>query len=78
MPLLNNFQENLRRSVAEAGTSKTAIAEKAGIHRVTLHKLLSGAIDPSLGMCEKLAVALGFNHPEEIFQKSGRSRKKTA
>lgn len=78
MPLLNNFQENLRRSCAEAGMSKTAIAEKAGIHRVTLHKLLSGGIEPSLDMCEKLAAALGFAHPEEIFKKSLRSRKKTA
>ena len=78
MPLLKNFQDNLRRTVAASGMSKTAIAEKAGIHRVTLHKLLAGGIEPSLDMCEKLAQALGFPHPEDIFKKTWRSGKKTA
>jgi transcriptional regulator with XRE-family HTH domain len=78
MPLLQNFRENLKRTIEESGTSKTAIAERAGIHRVTLHKLLAGGIEPSLDMCEKLAKALGFSHPEEIFKKRWRSGKKTA
>ncbi len=78
MPLLENFRENLARALDASGLSKTKIAEKAGIHRVTLYKLLGGDIDPSLEMCEKLAEALGFSSPEDIFKKTWRSKKKTA
>lgn len=78
MPLLENFQENLRRAVDESGKSITALAEAAGIHRVTLHNLLSGKFEPSLDMCERLAKALGFHDPEDIFKKLKRHRKKTA
>jgi transcriptional regulator with XRE-family HTH domain len=78
MPLLENFRHNLARKIEQSGTSKTAIAERAGIHRVTLHKLLAGGIEPSLDMCEKLAAALGFSDPGDIFKKSRRATKKTA
>jgi DNA-binding XRE family transcriptional regulator len=78
MPLLKNFRDNLKQGVELSGKSKTQLASDAGIHRVTLHKLLSGAIEPSLDMCEKLAVTLGFSSPEDIFKKSFRSGKKTA
>jgi DNA-binding XRE family transcriptional regulator len=78
MPLLQNFRENLRRVIDEAGSSKTSVAKSAGIHRVTLHKILAGEFEPSLEMCEKLAESLGFRDPEEIFKKSLPSRRKTA
>lgn len=78
MPLLKNFQENVRRSIETTGVSKSALAERAGIHRVTLHKLLAGQFEPSFEMCEKLAEALGFSQPEDIFKKSRRTHKKTA
>ena len=78
MPMLKNFRENLARSIVERGMSKTAIAQEAGIHRVTLHKLLAGEFDPSIDLCERLANALGFSSPEDIFKKSSRSHKKTA
>lgn len=74
MPLLENFRDNLRDQIADSGESKTAIAERAGIHRVTLHKILAGEFDPSLEMCEKLAEALKVKPIEKIFQRS----KKTA
>lgn len=78
MPLLKNFRDNLARSIVERGESKTAIAERAGIHRVTLHKILAGGFDPSLDLCERLADALGFSNPEDIFKKSLRARRRTA
>lgn len=78
MPLLKNFRDNLARRIDERGFSKTSVADKAGIHRVTLHKILAGRLDPSLDLCERLAGALGFSNPEDIFKKSWRSRKKTA
>lgn len=78
MPLLKNFRDNLRQVIVERGMSKTALAANAGIHRVTLHKLLAGEFEPSLDLCERLADALGFSSPEEIFKKSVRSHKKPA
>lgn len=77
MPLLKNFRENLCHAIDESGMSKTAIAASAGIHRVTLHKILAGDFEPSLDMCERLADALGFSSPEDIFKKTTR-RKRTA
>jgi DNA-binding XRE family transcriptional regulator len=70
MPLLTNFRENLRKQIDASGLSKTAIADAAGIHRVTLHKILAGDFEPSLEMCEKLAEALEIRPVEKIFQKS--------
>lgn len=78
MPLLQNFRVNLIQRIAESGLSKTRVAELAGMHRVTLHKLLKGQFEPSLDTCEKLAHVLGYDEPEEIFKKTTRSRKKTA
>lgn len=78
MPMLQNFRDNLRRTIADRGLSKTRLAADAGIHRVTLHKLLAGEFDPSLELCERLANALGFSSPEEIFKKTLRVRKKPA
>lgn len=71
MPLLENFRDNLRRRIDESGVSKTAIAERAGIHRVTLHKILAGEFEPSLEMCEKLASALNIEPVEKIFRRCG-------
>ena len=68
--LLKNFRANLGKCLKDSERSKTAIAEEAHIHRVTLHKIIAGDFEPSLEMCEKIAVALGFQPPEKIFEKS--------
>ncbi len=78
MPLLKNFRDNLRQAIDERGKSKTAIAADAGIHRVTLHKILAGEFEPSLDMCERLARVLGFSDPGDIFRKTLHMRKKPA
>lgn len=78
MPLLENFRKNLRRLIDQSEESKTAVAERAGIHRVTLHGILSGKFDPSLETCEKLAEVLGCNPPEKIFQENAPRRKRSA
>lgn len=77
MPLLENFIQNLRSRLIVLGESKTAVAERAGIHRVTLHKILAGEFEPSLEMCERLASALEFSPPESIFEKNRSRAKKT-
>jgi DNA-binding XRE family transcriptional regulator len=75
MPLLENFRDNLRRRIDEGTESKTAIAERAGIHRVTLHKIISGDFEPSLTVVENLARAVGISPAEKIFEKnSAKSR----
>ena len=80
MPLLKTFRENVSRRISESGLSNTAAAKVAGIHRVTLQKILSDDSDyePSFALCERLAVALGFSDPEDAFQKTLGRRKKTA
>jgi DNA-binding XRE family transcriptional regulator len=77
MPLLENFVDNIRRRFDDAEVSKSDIARKAGIHRVTIHKILAGKIDPSIEMCERIAVALGFSPAENIFKKNSQMRRKT-
>ncbi len=78
MPLLRNFVDNIRRRFDDADVSKADVARKAGIHRVTIYKILSGEIDPSIEMCEKIAGALGFSPVENIFKKNHPKRQKTA
>ncbi len=78
MPLLRNFVDNLRSRIAESGISKTDLAEKAKVHRVTIHRILAGKFDPSLEMCEKLAAASGFSPVEKIFEKNAHKGRKSA
>jgi len=72
MPILENFRANLIRRIDETKETKTAIAKRAGVHRVTLHAILAGRIEPSLELCERLSQVLGFDPPEKIF--SGKSK----
>lgn len=78
MPILTNFVENIRAALAKSKMTKTEIAERAGVHRVTIHKILSGEIEPSLELCEKIADGLGFSPPEKIFQKIPRRARNSA
>lgn len=68
MPMFDNFRSNLATLLD--GQNKTEVARRAGIHRVTLYKLLRGEFDPTLGLCEELAKALGIKQPEKMFEKN--------
>lgn len=70
MPFRENFRDNLRTRLDRGDITITALAKNAKVHRVTIHKILAGDIEPSLSMCEKLAESAGISPPEKIFQKS--------
>jgi DNA-binding XRE family transcriptional regulator len=78
MPLCDNFRDNLRTRLDRGDLTVTKLAASAGVHRVTIHKILSGEIEPSLSLCESIAQAAGISPPEKIFQKSRREVAKSA
>ena len=78
MPFRDNFRDNLRAWLKRGELTITELAKRAGIHRVTIYKILSGEIEPSLSMCEKIADSAGILPPEKIFQKSRRQVAKSA
>ena len=78
MPFRDNFRDNLRAWLDRGELTITRLAELAGVHRVTIHKILSGEIEPSLSLCEKIAEKTGVSPPEKIFQKTRRQMAKSA
>jgi DNA-binding XRE family transcriptional regulator len=78
MPFRDNFRDNLRSRLDRGDLTVTELARRADVHRVTIHKILSGEIEPSLSLCEKIADSAGIHPPEKIFQKSRRQVAKTA
>ena len=78
MPFRDNFRDNLRARLDRGDLTITELAKKADVHRVTIHKILAGDIEPSLSMCEKIAESAGISPPEKIFQKSRRHVAKSA
>ena len=72
--LSDTFRRNLLARIRRDGLTITGLAHNAGVHRVTIHKILSGEIEPSLSMCEKLAKNTGFSPPEKIFKKIAAKR----
>lgn len=75
MPLQENFRDNVERYLADSNLSKTELARQCGIHRVTIYKILSGEMEPSLAMCEQFAKVFGVE-PETIFQKPRKKKLK--
>jgi transcriptional regulator with XRE-family HTH domain len=55
------FGERVTALRKDRGMTITELADKAGIHRVSLHKLETDAYDPSLETVKKLARALGVD-----------------
>lgn len=64
--LLDNFRANLESQCKELSISQSELSRRSGIHRVTITRILSGSIDPSVATCEKLAKAAGIR-PDTIF-----------
>ena len=70
MQFLEHFRRNLRSRLDKGDLTITKLAKKVGVHRVTIHKILSGEIEPRLTLCEKIAESAGISPPEKIFQKN--------
>lgn len=68
MPLQDNFRANLQAALEDLGWSQAELSRKSGVHVVTISRILTGVLEPSLAMCEKLAAAVKVK-PEKIMQK---------
>ncbi len=69
MPWIENFRDNLRTAMDRRKMSQQDLAKKSGVHFVTISRILSGVIDPSVETCEKLASAAGFSSPSIFSEK---------
>lgn len=56
MALLTNFRDNLRKACRDQGITMAELAERSGVHYVTISKILNGRMNPSIDICEKLAI----------------------
>ena len=60
MPLIDNFTSNLREAMLHAGLTGLQLAERSGVHFVTISRILNHKLNPSIEVCEKLAEAAGI------------------
>lgn len=65
MPAIDNFRENVRRAMSLKGWTQEKLADESGVHFVTINRILRGKLEPSVTVCERIAVALGL--PVERF-----------
>jgi len=67
-PLLDGASESLdallRRLLAERKVSQTALAERLGINRVGIARLVTGRREATAEMCDRIAAALGLSELE--------------
>lgn len=73
MALIENFRANLRAAMRRAGITQAELAERAGLHFVSISRILNGKTVPSVDTCEVLARAVGMEE-SRVFSKP----KKTA
>lgn len=66
MPLLDNFRRNLESACKEKGIKQADLARSSGVHFVTISRIFSGSVSPSVDICERLARAAGLR-PDTIF-----------
>lgn len=58
MPLADTFRTKLQAAIDLSGMTQRDVARRAHVHYVTVSKILSGDMEPSLTMCEKLSEAV--------------------
>lgn len=71
MPLADNFAENLGTAMTRQKLSQRELARISGVHYVTINRILKREMDPSLSICEKLAIAVGIA-PEKSFRETAK------
>lgn len=67
LTLTDNFAENVRRELERRQMSQRELARAAGVHYVSICRILSGDTIPSVETCEAVARALDIS-PEKIFR----------
>jgi transcriptional regulator with XRE-family HTH domain len=70
--LSDTFAVNLQTVLARKRMSQRELARLSGVHYVTINRILSRDMKPSLGMCEKLADALELP-ATKFFRDSGKT-----
>lgn len=63
-----NFAANVDAALKKRDWSQRELARQAGVHWQTINRILSGAMVPSLDICEKISNALELK-PEKILKK---------
>lgn len=71
-----DFQRNLRRLREDRGLTLRALAKKAGVGFVSVHRIETGKQDPTLSMLVRLAKALDVTVAELIEGKLARKRER--
>ena len=56
---LDNFRENLRKRCEKTRISQRELARRADVHFVTVNRILTGDMEPTVPLAERLAVAVG-------------------
>ncbi len=57
---MENFRRNLATAIEARELKKVAVAEAARTSRAHVNSVLKGLTEPTLPMCERLAMAAGF------------------
>lgn len=65
-----NFVENVRAAMQKREWTQRRLAEEAGVHWQTVHRILHGGMTPTLDTCEKISTALQLR-PDKILKNSG-------
>lgn len=60
MPWLDNFRQNITRTIESNGISQSELARRSGVHFVTINRILNGHGEPSVSTAERLAIAAGM------------------
>ena len=55
---MTNFNTNVRRLLAQRGMTVKELAERIGMYREALSKILNGKVDTTMGNAERIAEGL--------------------
>lgn len=58
LTLSDTFRQNLRETLEEKGLTQKELADKSGVSRVHICRILAGKHEPTLSICEALAAGI--------------------
>ena len=63
-----NFRENVTRIMSLLGITQMQLAERTGLARPYLNRVLRGKTEPAMGLADVVAPAIGVERPELLFR----------
>lgn len=72
---MTTFNENVRRKLEEKGLTVKELAERIGMYREALSKILNGRVDTTIGNAERIAEGLEVPLYELITPKTSADRR---